>query len=413
MSVRLTKRVVDSVEPAEKDQFLWDGVVKGFGLKVTPNGGRVYVLQYRFAAKLRRYTIGKHGSPWTPDMARQEAERLLRLIAEGTDPQSAKIDARHAPEADLFADVAELFIERYAKPNNKAWGETARLLNRDVAPVWGKRPIKEIRRRDVIDLLDAIVDSGRPVHANRTLAAIRKLFNWCVERDMLESSPCQGVKAPTAEVARDRVLSDAEIVHIWRAALSMGYPFGDFIRLLMLTGQRRDEVAEMRWAEVDLEAGLWTIPKERAKNGQAHQVHLSACAVTIVEKAPRILDPKAPKRTPSPFVFTTTGYSPISGFSGAKETLDGLVLSALRQQSGEDVSAPENWRFHDIRRTVATQLAGMNVPPHVVDRLINHRSGAIKGVTAVYIRHDYAQERREALEMWEARLAQLTAAACH
>lgn len=409
MPEKITKRLVDATKPGERDLFVWDTEVKGFGLKVTPAGGKVYVLQYRIdggrATAPKRFTIGKHGSPWTADTARDEAIRLLGMVKAGIDPQSQKMATRAAAsiKADTFAEVAALFVERYAKPNTRSWEATERIFLKHVNPTWGDRPLKDIARRDVSRLLNDLVDSGTPVLANRALSAIRKMFNWAVSNDHAETNPCAGLEPPAQEESRDRVLSDEELREVWTAAAGLGDLLGSFVRMLILTAQRRDEVAGMRWTELDISGKLWTIPKERAKNGKAHQVPLSDDAVAILEALPRVVTEDG---SPSDFVFTTTGTSPISGFSRAKDKLDRLTLESRqkaaqeRGQNPEQVKALEEWRFHDLRRTVTTGLARMGIPPQVADRILNHTQGTIKGVAAVYNRHAYLDERRAALDAW-------------
>ncbi|MCW2244758.1 integrase [Azospirillum fermentarium] len=246
----------------------------------------------------------------------------------------------------------------------------------------------DVTRRDVNLLLDEVVDGGAPVVANRLLAAVRKMFNWAASKDYVAANPCAGIMPPSAEDSRDRVLGDDELRRVWEAASALGELFGPLVRLLILTGQRRDEVAGMRWSELDLDAGLWTIPKERAKNGKAHAVPLSVAAVAVLAVLPRL---EMDDGTPSDFVFTTTGTTPVSGFSKAKERLD--LLAGV-----------EGWRFHDIRRTVTTGLARMGIAPQVADRILNHVQGTIRGVAAVYNRHDYLDESRAALDAWAQRL---------
>ena len=186
----------------------------------------------------------------------------------------------------------------------------------------------------------------------------------------------------------------------------VGWPFGPFSKLLLLTGARRDEVASARWSEFDLAAKAWTIPKERAKNGVAHEVPLSEAALRILGALPRI---EAGRRSAG-LVFTTNGVTPVSGFSKAKTAIDAAILAARRErgvQLGRDpatVQAPEEWTFHDLRRTVASGMAGLGFPPHVVEAALNHRSGTIKGVAAVYNRYSYADEKRAALDAWSRRL---------
>jgi integrase len=394
MGVKLTKRVVEAAEPAAGDQYLWDAEVKGFGLKVTPAGRKVFVFQYRMGgrgAKTERYTIGEFRSPYTVDGARGEAVRLLAEVKSGRNPAEAKrVDRGGEPNrARLFGQVAAEFVERHAKPNTRDWRKTEYLLRRDVLPFWSARPVREISRQDVIEIIDRVADRGARIHANRVLAAVRVLFNWALSRGVIEASPAAGVKAPGAETVRERVLSEDELRGVWRAADATPYPFGPFFQLLILTAQRRDEVAGIRWSEIDEARALWTIPGERAKNGRAHQVPLPAPAIDILGSIPRV--------DGSDLVFTTNGQTPISGFSKAKLRLDNA--------SGVGLTGRDEWRVHDIRRSVTTFMAEMGIAPHVVDKLLNHVSGSIRGVAAVYNRHAYTDERRRALDAWANRLA--------
>ena len=395
MGVKLTKRVIEAAEPASSDQFLWDAEVKGFGLKVTPAGRKVFLLQYRMGgrgAKTERCTIGEYRSPFTVDSARAEAIRLLAEVKAGRNPADAKRAALQAVAnpVRLFGELAAEFIERHAKPNTRDWRKTEYLLQRDALPFWATRPIREITRQDVIQLIDRVADRGARIHANRVLAAVRVLFNWALSRGVIEAaSPAAGVKAPSTEVVRERVLNEDELREVWRAADTIPYPFGPFFKLLILTAQRRVEVAGMRWSEIDESRALWTIPGDRAKNGRAHEVPLSSPALDILRSIPRVEDVH--------LVFTTNGQTPISGFSKAKLRLD--------QASGVGLADRDEWRVHDIRRSVTTFMAEMGIAPHVVDKLLNHVSGSIRGVAAVYNRHSYTDERRRALDAWAHRLA--------
>ncbi len=394
MGVKLTKRVVEAAEPAAGDQHLWDAEVKGFGLKITPAGRKVFVFQYRMGgrgSKTERYTIGEYCSPYTVEGARGEAVRLLAEVKAGRNPGEAKrAERRSEPNrARLFGELAAEFIERHAKPNTRDWRKTEYLLRRDALPFWAIRPVREITRQDVIELVDRVADRGARIHANRVLAAVRVLFNWALSRGVIEASPAAGVKAPGAETMRERVLSEDELREVWRAADATQLPFGPFFKLLILTAQRRDEVAAMRWSEIDETRALWTIPGERAKNGRTHEVPLSAPAIDILRSIPRL--------DGSDLVFTTNGRAAISGFSKAKARLD--------RASGVGLTDRDEWRVHDIRRSVTTFLAEMGIAPHVVDKLLNHVSGSIRGVAAVYNRHGYTDERRRALDAWAHRLA--------
>lgn len=393
MGVKLTKRTIEAAARSVRDTYLWDSDVSGFGLKITPAGRKIYLFQYRMGgrgASTQRVTIGPHGSPWTVDKARSRALQLLAQVKVGKDPAGERRAAKVAAANPIrtFGEIAAAFLERHAKPNTRDWRKTEYLLQHDVLPYWAARPVREITRHDVIELLDRVADRGARVHANRVLAAIRVLFNWALSRGVIEASPVAGVKAPGAETVRERALSEDELREVWRAAEATPYPFGPFFQLLILTAQRRDEVAGMRWSEINEGRALWTIPGDRAKNGRTHEVPLTALAMDVLGSVPRLTD--------SDLVFTTNGRTPISGFSKAKLRLD--------QASGVGLTDRDEWRVHDIRRTVTTYLAGMNFPPHVVDKILNHVAGAIRGVAAVYNRYSYLDERRSALEAWAARL---------
>src|SRR5262249_22679416 len=286
----LTARTLETLKPGSTRQEIPDPLLPGHYLVLQPSGARSFAVRYRLAGRSRKYTLGPYPAI-DLKTARRLAARALRAVAEGRDPGQEKIAARQAPP-DTFEAVASRFVELHCRGANRPRTIEGRqqLLDLHVLPRWRRRLIKGITRRDVLDLLDALVAGGRPIAANRALTAIRKLFNWAIERDIVAVSPCAGVKPPTPQQARDRTLRDAEPLHSWRAADHMGGPFGALVKLLMLTGQRRDEVARMTWREVDLGGRLWTLPKERAKNGQPHDIPLSAPAVAVLEALPRIGD---------------------------------------------------------------------------------------------------------------------------
>jgi integrase len=227
-----------------------------------------------------------------------------------------------------------------------------------------------------------VVDGGAPIAANRVLAAVRKFFNWCVARDILAASPCAGVKPPTAERSRDRVLTDDELRLVWAAAEKLGGTFGPLVKLLALTGQRRDEVARIKFEEINFDARLWTLPPARTKNNQPHEVPLSKPALAVLQRLPRTVE--------SPFVLTTNGgASPASGYSKNKRRLDALLPADM-----------PSWRLHDLRRTAASGMARLGINLPVIEKVLNHASGSFAGIVGVYQRHSFADEKRHALEAW-------------
>lgn len=398
--VRVTKTQVDLLK---EGQLLWDADVPGFAVRRLASA-TVYIVKYRIGSKQRWFTIGRHGAPWTVQTARDDARRILGEVASGRDPQTSKEASRVTAVGTTVAEVFETFLARHVS-QTRIGKEYRSAFQHDVLPFWGSWPLENVSKREVIRMLDRIVDRGATVRANRVFAYVRKFFNWCVERDLIATSPCAGVKPPTDERQRDRVHSNEEIRLLWLAADRVGWPFGPFLRLLILTAQRLNEVAGMRWSEINFEQTMWTIPAERAKNGCVHQVPLSPAAVDIIKSLPRFAH--------SDLVFTTTGRTPISGWTRAKTRIDAAVVALVTEEAmaaGLDtanIRPMADWRFHDIRRSVTTGLAAMGIAPHVADRILNHVQGTIRGVAAVYNRHQYLEERRAALNAWADRVEAL------
>jgi integrase len=378
-SCKLTKRVIDALpSPAAQDQIWWDEDLKGFGLKLTPAGRRVVLVQYRPAGDRRnprKYTIGEYGSV-TPHQARVEAQRVLAERAAGRDPQAEKQTSKRRIRSEQVAELAAEFIARHAS-QNRTGAETTRILNREVLPFWGSQTVGEVKKREVIALLDRVRERGSPVMANRVLAAVRKFLNWCIGRGILEMSPCSGIAAPAREQTRHRVLSDEELTAILEAARQIGFPFGSIVQVLALTGQRRDEVGRMAWPHLDLRRKIWVIPGEHAKNGKPHFIQLSTPVMAHLEVVPRMGE----------LVFSRDGRRVFQGYSKAKARLDRL-------------SGVRDWTLHDLRRTVVSGMARPGVAPHVADKILNHQSGTISGVAAVYQRHEFLRERKQALDLW-------------
>ncbi|HEY2356818.1 MAG TPA: tyrosine-type recombinase/integrase, partial [Phenylobacterium sp.] len=416
-----------------KDRTIWDEALPRFGVRVTPAGSRLYVVQYRakpapgVPSTTRKVTIGEHdGELWNVTKARAQARKVLGAVDAGGDPVAdriAKAEAQAlakaeaadraakaaaeavARERDRFGVVAERHIVA-ALAGRRSGAEAARHLRRGPVEAWGDRQIGAIRRVDVAVLVDEIRQRS-PATARLTYAALRGLFTWCIERELIDISPCDYVKAPPRPAARDRVLSDDELRLIWRGAETLGHPFGPIVKLLILTGQREAEVAGMTWDEIDIEAATWIIPKERTKNRREHLVDLSAQALAIIEAVPRagpFLFParNAPPRKHARPVAGQTAR-PVVGFAAAKRLFDGKVTRKTKGALSTAALAP--WRFHDLRRTAATGMAAMGFPPHVVERVLNHASGVTGGLVGVYQRHEYRTERKAALVTWGERVA--------
>jgi len=372
---KLTVKEVEAEKPADDRKEVPDAYLPGLYLIVQPSGKKSWAVRYRHGGASRKHTLGPY--PLLDLKAAREAGReALRAAAEGRDPAREKKQT-----ADSVGSAVAQFIERHVKRNYRPvpLKEAERLLRLHVLENWGDRKIGEVTRADVRNMLDRIVESGSPIAANRVHSIVRKLFNWCVEQELVTASPCASMKPPAAETSRDRVLSDDELRHVWKAADQLGAPFGSIVQLLTLTGQRRGEVAGMEWGEIDLEKGLWSLPRERVKNDRRHEVPLSPQAIAILKGLPRISDR---------YVFSLNGTSPINGFGKNKDRLEDLIPDM-----------PE-WVIHDLRRTVASGMARLGVSLSVIEKVLNHVSGSFAGIVGVYQRHEFAEEKRTALEKW-------------
>ena len=343
-----------------------------------------------------------HGSPWTIQTARKEAERLLMIVRQGIDPVEQQREAKRKEKALNFSAYCDMFVDLYLQPHwPDTWPEAMRTLENVAKPRWGKRSLLSLKRADMVKLMDEYSD--RPARKKYVHSLLRKLFNWAVDREDIEISPLHGMKAPKAVASRRRVLGQEELTCLWLACDRAGWPWGPYVRLLILTMQRRQEVAEMDWSEIDLEAETWTLPAERAKNGEAHIIPLTGMAIDQL----MALGPKA-----QGLVFTTTGRTAVSGFSKAKTTLDDEMkrIMAERQQARGGESAPifvPEWRLHDIRRTGATNLQALGIPIEVTEAVLNHISGTRAGVAGIYNRYKYEPEKRSALNAWDQRLREI------
>jgi integrase len=380
-----------------------DGKIAGLFFITQPSGATSWALRYRANGIPRKLTLA------VPSLdlkaARRAAEEARGRIARGEDParqraaDRAAAKAEREGETDLVEKVVETFIERYAKPQTRDWRETERLLRRNVVDRWKGRRLSQIGRADVHNLLDTICDRGlrdrgAPISANRVFAQLRKMCSWAVARGIVERSPCDGVSVPSSEKgrSRERVLDDGELRLVWNAADSIGWPFGPIVKLLLLTGARRDEVAQMEWGEVDFDRALWTLPAARSKNRREHAIPLSDMALEVLRSLPRI--------ERSGFVFTTNARTAVSGFSKAKPALD----RAMADLAGEGAQPIPGWVLHDCRRSVATNLQKLGVRLEVTEAVLNHVSGSRAGVVGVYQRHEWAAEKRQALDAWARRL---------
>ena len=366
---------------------IWDERVPGFGVRISPSGIKTFVLMYYVAGKKRRLTLGRYPILSLVD-ARRKALAALSLVAHGSDPQSERHAARgHYQFTAVIEDFVRVHCARHNRESHAR--ETERILRSRFVAEWQGRDIRDIARADVLRVLDNAVEAGTPSAANHALSAIRKLFNWCVERGIIESSPCVHISRPAPHNSRDRVLSEDEIADVWIAARKLSAPFSQIVQLLLLTAQRRGEVAGMCWDEIDWRERTWTVPPDRTKNKRVQTLPLSYLTIEVLQSVPKVHDR---------FVFPARGNDAAapSGFSKIKRRLDSL-------------SGVSSWTLHDLRRTAATRMASAGVAPHVIERILNHSTGLLGGVAGIYNRFQYLPEMRHALEQWSDKILQLSA----
>lgn len=369
-TVRLTDTFLRSLKPKNHRYDVFDASQPGFGVRVAASGALSWVLLTRENGRRKRITLGRYPA-MSLSKAREAARLALTEVLEGTFG-SQKV-------ATTFETALEEWYTREQRAR-KSFPQVEQAIRLHVLPYLGRQQLDQITKADLMRVIDRIVDQGKLTQANRVRAFITRFFNWATERDLVKVSAAAALPKPAVEVSRDRILSREELTAVWQASDEMGFPFGHVVQLLVLTAQRRDEVAGMRWSELDFDRARWVISKERAKNGKAHIVHLSPQALAILSKIPR--------RDEIDLVFTTTGRSAVSGFSKAKAALDAR-------------STVFEWRLHDIRRTAATLMADdLTIAPVVVDRILNHTTGSVRGVAAIYQRGEHIAGREAALNAW-------------
>ena len=379
----LTAASVDRIKPpASGQEEHFDKGFPGLALRISYGGGRSFVFFYRMGGKLRRMTLGTYPAV-SLVQARQAWRDARQNVAAGRDP--AKVRKREEAGSDFESVVRDWLKRDQAK--NKSVREVERVVERVLLPAWGHRAVKDITRRDLRDLIDGIADRGAPVMALRVHAYVHRFFRWCVGRDIIEANPATDLPKPASETRRDRVLTNSELIAVWNGAGKIGWPFGDAIRLLILTGARREEIGQLKWSEI--KGDVIALEGARTKNAVPQTIPLSLPAATVLQQVPRIAD--------SERVFTTNGKTAVSGWSRAKSRLD-------------ELSGVSDWRVHDLRRTVATGLQKLGVNLQTIEAVLGHTSGSRSGVVGVYQRHSFDAEKRSALDAWGAHVAGLAGA---
>ena len=402
---RLTTATIDSIPvPVTGQVEYFDTLLPSFGLRVSYSGTKAWFAMTRVDGKLIRLTLGRHPSMKLSD-ARKRAREALQCAAEGVDPRHVEEERRLKRKIDIentFGRLVEDFMDKHVLPNlrQSTQREYRRILLGEDTQGWRSRPIASIKKRDILDLMDRIDRRGTKTASALAIAYLRKFFNWCTDREVIEASPIDRIRSGRKLQSRERVLNAEELRVVWAAFDAEPFLFGPLCKLLLLTGQRRGEVSGMRWDELrnlETEHPIWEIPGERTKNHRPHIVPVSPQVAQIIHALPKN----------GPYVFSTTGTTPVSGFSKAKARID-CQIEDIQRANGEPSIQP--WTLHDLRRTMVTSLnEHIRTAPHVVEAIVNHITGPAKGgIAGIYNRALYLDERRAALCDWGQYVSRVT-----
>ena len=386
--MKFTSRSVDLLKPREDRYEVWETGRKGFGLRVAKSGKKSWIFLYRFNGKSRRMTFGCYPAISLADAHFKHAQ-ATKLLDKGIDPgRIEQVEKERISKSPTVKDLAEEYLEKWAKPNKRSWTEDQRMLNKDVVPSWGDRKAKDVKKRDVVLLLESIYARGAKVHANRMLALVRKMFNFALQRDIVEHNPCLGIGKLHEEKPKKRFLTDEEIKTFWFGLDSVGISESvkAVLRLILVTAQRPGEVLGMHTSEID--GGSWVIDGSRTKNSETQRVYLSSIAREIIAKTGS-----------DGFIFRSPkGDKPMH-----LNTLAHALQRAQTLKDGQESPALDIPYFtpHDLRRTAATHIAEMGFSEFLVGKILNHSS---KSITGVYNRHRYDKEKQQAMEAWARKL---------
>jgi integrase len=389
--VRFTKPAIAglALQQGKAELIAFDDDLPGFGIRLRAGGKRTWVVQYRVGRKQRRLTLGSVAAIGL-DQARSEARKTLAKVHLAHDPQADKTRLR-VQAALTFGSLLDRYLAvKRDRLRPRSYSETERPLIRDWAPLH-ELPVAKIDRADVANQLGSLAIENGPASADRARSVLSAFFTWSMREGLVPTNPVIGTNRPAEPIARERVLSDGELVEIWRACRENDY--GRIVRMLILTGQRREEISALSWWEIDLQKAVISLPGDRTKNHRPHEVPLSDQSLAILKATPR--------RDGRNFIFGA-GDGAFSGYSRSKTALDKRILFArLAAPEPADNHRPmPEWRLHDIRRTVATRMADIRIQPHVIEAVLNHVSGHRAGVAGVYNRSLYADEKRDALIRW-------------
>jgi len=391
--IKLTDKGVAALSLAKQNRYeVWEEGRTGLGLRISKQH-KTWVFMYRFKGKAKRLTFGRYPGISVAE-AREKQAQARKALDYGRDPGAENVEKNIADRNAISINaLVDLYIEKWAKPRKKSAKEDQRILDKEVKSRWGTWKAKEVARKDIIKMLDEIVARGANTQANRTLAVARKMFNFAVDRELIELSPCYRVKPPAKEKQRERVLKPEEISAFWNNLVDadMTTVMQDVMRFMLVSAQRKSEILMMEWQELDLEANVWTIPAEKAKNGFAHRVPLSDLAVSLLKTRMGDKD----QNDMDGWVFPSTrSDGPLTAPSVNHSMRDNLQKLKL-----------SNVTPHDLRRTAATVMVSLGTPRLIVSKVLNHVD---QGVTAIYDRHGYENEKKVVLDLWAAFILEQT-----
>jgi integrase len=367
------------------DAIFWDDDLSGFGLRLRAGGTKVWVCQYRTDAGQRRETLGR-ADRISADEARKQAKRILAKVELGHDPAAEKREKKAKQALTLGTFVDRYLAFKQKKLRAKSYIEISRHLRRDAKPLHD-RPVHNITRAHIAALIGALAETAGAATADRCRTTLSGFFTWLMTQGVLEANPVDRSTTFYTHRARSRTLDDDELKRVWEALPAVPDDYGSIVRLLMLTGQRRQEIGGLRWSEVDLERAVVRLPAERCKNHRAHEFPLSQPALGILRRVPR--------REGRDLVFGSDGQSGFTRWHVAKARLD------------ERAKIAEPWTLHDLRRTCSTRMGDLGVQPHIIEVCLNHASGVRAGVSGTYNRSRYSAETRIAFDLWGERLLEI------
>ncbi|MBF0613294.1 MAG: tyrosine-type recombinase/integrase [Magnetococcales bacterium] len=384
-----TDRKIRSFQPGEKRVEIWEGTGNGFGVIVSPSGTKTWVFRYRYDGKYKKMTFGQYPEI-TLAKARELHQEARRKVALGIDPclerQTVRQEIITAP---TIGQLAERFIEEHSKPKKASWKEDQRILNYDVLPRWQHRKARDIKRADVRAMLHEIQQRGKPIIVNRTLAMIRKMFNWAIEIELLDDNPCFSIRAPVKERPRERYLTEDEIRRVWHGLsnLEISKEVSLLLKLMLVTAQRKGELVHAEWKDMDLNSGWWSLPGTKTKNRYSNRIPLSRLALDLLAEVKQLSGD-------DPWLFPGRGNDgPIDD-----ETPNHALMDII-ENLGVAHFTP-----HDLRRTAGTHMTSIGVPRLVLSKIMNH---IVRTTTRIYDLHTYDNEKKAALDAWGEKLASI------